>query len=231
MIDLQTTAKPIAQAYADIAAEHLAHGPVIDAFHRVFYASPHTHGFTFFEGVPVLKSPLDLWVVQEIVWDLRPTLIIETGTAYGGSALFLARQLDKLHAGHVVTVDLAAAEVLPEHARITYLQGSSTDVDMLDAIAGMAARHARVMVLLDSDHAAEHVLAELSSYAPLVTAGQFLVVEDTNLNGRPVEIDWKGGPGPGVAVSAWLPDHAEFERDVLAERYMVTFHSWLRRVQ
>lgn len=229
MIDLEQIRRSMDDTCAEIARERAQYAEAIDAFHRVFYASQQTHGMTFFEGVATLKNPLDLWVAQEIIWDLKPTLIIETGTAYGGSALFYARQLDRLGAGKVVSIDLDPAEKLPAHERITYVRGSSTSADIASAMEQVAATHPRVMVVLDSDHSARHVLAELHCYGPLVTPGQFLVVEDTNINGRPVAIDWKGGPGPGVAVDAWLPKHPEFERATMAERYLLTFHTWLQK--
>jgi cephalosporin hydroxylase len=231
VIDLQQATRTTGDTFAAIEAERAEHADVIDAFHRVFYASRQTHGMTFYEGVPLLKSPMDLWVYQEILWDLRPTLVIETGTAYGGSALYFARQFDRIGEGQVLSIDLDPAEKLPRHERVTYLSGfSSTDRRVIDAVAHVAQSHPRVMVILDSDHSKAHVLDELAAYAPLVTQGQFLVVEDTNINGRPVEIDWKGGPGPGPAVDEWLPQHPEFEDAIMARRYMLTFHTWLRRI-
>ena len=230
MIDLQVTTMPADAVAAAIAEEQAAQRPVLDAFHRAFYASPHTHGMAFYEGVPVLKNPLDLWVAQEIIWDLKPTLIVETGTAYGGSALYYARQLDRLGVGQVLSIDLEPNDRLPQHDRITYVAGfSSVHPPLVEAVRSVAATHPRVMVVLDSDHGRDHVLAELEAYAPLVTPGQFLVVEDTNINGRPVDVDWHGGPGPGPAVDAWLPAHPEFEADAMASRFMMSFHTWLRR--
>lgn len=231
MMDLQQEKRTVGDAEAEVLSDRAAHAAEIDAFHRVFYASRQTHGMTFYEGVPVLKNPLDLWVAQEIIWDLKPTLIIETGTAYGGSALFYARQLDRIGEGKVLSIDIEPAAKLPEHPRVVYSKGeSSLRARLLDAVYEIAKSHPRVMVVLDSDHSKAHVLRELDAYGPLVSPGQFLVVEDTNLNGRPVEIDWKGGPGPGPAVDEWLPQHAEFERAAMAERYLVTFHTWLQRV-
>ncbi len=229
MIDLEQSKRSMDDTVAEIAHERAQYAEAIDAFHRIFYASRQTHGMTFFEGIPILKNPMDLWVAQEIVWDLKPTLIIETGTAYGGSALYFARQLDRIGEGHVVSVDLDPAAKLPQHPRVTYVRGSSTRADIVAAMEDVAGTHPRVMVSLDSDHSKRHVLDELDAYAPLVTAGQFLIVEDTNINGRPVAIDWKGGPGPGPAVDEWLPQHPEFARAAMAERYLLTFHTWLRK--
>lgn len=233
MKDLTQTQRSTADARRDIAALRAQHGEVLDAFHRIWYDAYFTQGMTYFEGVPMLKCPNDLWIYQELIFDLKPTLIIETGTAFGGSALFFARQLEKLGAGSVVSVDISPAERLPRHSRITYLAGSSIDPSVVAMVAKRARAHERVMVVLDSDHGADHVAAELEAYAPLVTRGQFLVVEDTNIDGHPVNIDWKGGRGPHTAVEGFLPRYPEFARDPLCERYLLTMHpgGWLRRIK
>lgn len=233
MIDLVQSRRTSDEVVAAIAADQAEHAETIAAFHRAWYASRQTHGMTYFEGVPILKNPMDLWVYQDIIWHLRPTLIIETGTAFGGSALYFARQCDRVGCGTVLSVDLQPADELPRHPRVHFVRGlSSTDGQIVEAIAKVAETHPRVMVVLDSDHSAAHVTAELDAYARFVTPGQFLVVEDTNINGRPVEIDWKGGDGPGPAVDRWLPEHPEFVQDKHAERYLLTCHpgGWLRRM-
>jgi cephalosporin hydroxylase len=231
--DLQQSRRSTDDMRRDIAALQAAHAPTLEAFHRLWYDAYYTHNMTYFEAVPLIKCPFDLWIYQELIFNLRPTLIIETGTAFGGSALFFARQLEKLGAGSVVSIDIEAAPVLPRHPRITFVPGSSTDPDIVAMVATRARSHERVMVILDSDHSAAHVTAELEAYAPLVTLGQFLVVEDTNINGHPVAIDWKGGPGPRAAVDGFLERYPEFEADILAERYLLTMHpgGWLKRVR
>jgi cephalosporin hydroxylase len=233
MIDLETTPYSLLQVRADVLAVQAEHKATIDAFHKLWYSQKFTWGFTYFEGVSLLKNPLDLWIYQEIIFDLKPTLIIETGTAMGGSALYFARQLDRLGAGNVISVDLERHQSAPTHPRITYLTGSSVDAEVVASIRACAATHPRVMVTLDSDHGAAHVLRELDAYAPMVTPGQFIVVEDTNITGHPLEISWKGGPGPYEAVDSFLSLHPEFERDVMAERYLLSMHpgGWLRRVR
>lgn len=233
MKDLTVSRRTTTDTRRDVVATLADHRATIDAFHKLWYASYFTHGMTYFEGVPLIKCPMDLWVYSELIFDLKPTLIIETGTAFGGSALFFARQLEKLGAGQVISVDVALGEQLPRHSRITFLKGSSTDPAIVALVAQRAAAHERVMVVLDSDHGAAHVLAELEQYAPLVTPGQFLVVEDTNITGHPVDLDWKGGPGPHEAVEAFLASDGPFERDPLAERYLLTMHpgGWLRRTR
>lgn len=225
--------RDLRQVRVDVATEirrtQADYKDLLDAFHRVWYASSHTHGMTFYEGTPTLKNPLDLWIYGEIIFDLKPTLIVETGTAFGGSALYYARQLDRVGAGKVLSIDVEAAETLPQHPRVTHVTGSSTDPQIVNAVKAIARTHPRVMISLDSDHSRSHVIAELLAYAEIVTPGQFLVVEDTNINGRPVDVDWHEGPGPGPAVDEWLPRHPEFESAAMAERYMLTFNTWLRR--
>ena len=228
MIDVMQSTRPQAEVDAEIRREQRDHAATIGAFHRVFYNSRQTHGMTYYHGVPALKNPLDLWVYQEIIWDLKPTLIVETGTAYGGSALFFADALDAVGAGTVLSIDLEPSGQLPPHPRITYVRGSSTDPAIVTAVRRAAATHPRVMVTLDSDHGWPHVTEELQAYADLVTPGHFLVVEDVNID-REAAIGWKGGGGPGVAVDYWLPDHPEFQPAAMAERYLLTMHAWLMR--
>src|ERR1700677_3924698 len=109
-----------------------------------------------------------------------PDVVIETGTWHGGSALFLAMVCDAIGHGRVITIDVDPGDPLPEHDRITYLRGSSTDPDMLTRVRELTGQATSVMVILDSDHDREHVLAELNAYGDIVTVGGYLIVEDTN---------------------------------------------------
>ena len=172
--------------------------------------------------MPVLKCPLDLWVYQEILTEIRPELVIETGTAVGGSALFLASCMDLLHHGRVITIDMIERKGFPRHDRITYLTGSSTDAAIVERVRFEAERASPVIVILDSDHSRDHVLAELHAYGPLVTPGSFLVVEDTNVNGRPVE--GAHGPGPHEALEEFMRGRPEFVRDSSREKFLLTFN-------
>jgi cephalosporin hydroxylase len=202
---------------------------VCDEFHRHYYDS-RVWFETYWLRVPVQKCPLDLWIYQELLVELRPDLIVETGTAAGGSALYLAGICDLLGHGHVVTIDLVEAE-RPTHPRISYLSGSSTDPAIIAAVRAEAVHVDSVLVTLDSDHAAEHVLAELHAYAPLVTLGSYLIVEDTNINGRPVLPEH--GPGPAEAVAAFLANQADFVVDERREKFGMTFNpgGYLQRVR
>lgn len=200
-----------------------------DDFHRQYYDS-RVWFETYWLRVPVQKCPLDLWIYQELLVELRPDLIVETGTAAGGSALYLAGICDLLGHGRVVTIDLVEAE-RPTHPRINYLSGSSTDPAIIAAVRAEAVEGDSVLVTLDSDHAAEHVLAELHAYAPLVTLGSYLIVEDTNINGRPVLPEH--GPGPAEAVAAFLANQADFVVDERREKFGMTFNpgGYLQRVR
>jgi cephalosporin hydroxylase len=202
----------------------------VDAFHRLYYDSQVWFEGTSWLGVPVQKCPLDLWVYQEILARLRPALILETGTAGGGSALFLASVCDLLGHGRVLTVDIAEQEGRPRHPRIRYLHGDSVAPDVVAAVCAEASELEPVVVILDSDHELGHVRAELRAYAPLVTLGSYLIVEDTNLNGHPVLPEF--GPGPREALAEFLAKSAGFVVDCDCEKFGMTFNpgGYLRRV-
>lgn len=205
---------------------------IAERFHRLYYTS-FAMQHVYWLGVQALKPTTDLWSYQEIIYDTKPDVIIETGTAYGGSAHYMATICELIGNGRVLTIDTNEL-VYPQaadHPRVTYLQGrSSTDPDLIRDVRASLSPHERVMVSLDAAHHREHVLAELAAYAPLVTSGCYLVVEDTNLNGHPAQPAY--GPGPWEALEEWLPQHPEFERDHDRTRQLFSFHpgGYLRRV-
>jgi cephalosporin hydroxylase len=206
---------------------------ICDAFARLYYDREHdTWRNTTWLGVPVQKNPADLWVYQELLYEVRPDLIVETGTYAGGSALFLACICDILDNGRILSIDIDVDGhgERPTHDRITYVGGSSTDPKVVDIVRARAEQVQKVMVVLDSDHSAAHVAAELEAYAPLVTTGSFLIVEDTNVNGHPVLPSF--GPGPMEALEPFLADDPRFQVDVSREKFLHTFNprGFLRRV-
>ena len=203
---------------------------VVDQFHRLYYHSDTTWQQTWYRGHATWKCPLDLWIYQELVSELRPDLIVETGTAYGGSGLFLADLCDVAGRGQVVTIDIRERARDVEHARLTKLVGSSIDGAVFDRVAAMAADASTVLVILDADHARDHVVAEMRLWAPLVTAGSYIVVEDTNVNGHPVFPGF--GPGPAEAVAAFLGETDAFVIDRSREKFLMTWNGggFLRRV-
>jgi len=205
---------------------------IVNEFHKLYYyAKERTwKNCTFWLNVPVAKCPLDLWVYQEIISETKPDVIIETGTAFGGSALFLASICDLAKHGRIVTVDVEAQPGRPEHPRIEYLSGSSTADEVVAELRRLIKPDERVMVILDSDHRAEHVRRELEIYAPLVAVGCYLIVEDTNINGHPVTPQY--GDGPMEAVEQFMNGRKDFVVDREREKFFMTFNpkGYLRRV-
>lgn len=154
------------------------------AWLRAGWDAKYVYGFTW-AGRPIIQLPEDMIRIQELVYSVRPDMIIETGIAHGGSLIFYAGLLKQMGGGRVVGVDI---EIRPHNRRaieehelfdaITLIEGSSTDPQIIGRVAGEAARAKRAMVILDSNHTRDHVLAELRGYAPLVTIGSFVVVAD-----------------------------------------------------
>ncbi len=202
---------------------------VTDEFHRIYMAAmPKTHWL----GVSAVKCPLDLWIYQELIFELKPDLIVECGTASGGSALFLATICDVLNSGRIVTIDIAESLDRPKHKRIVYLRGSSVSEEMKERVQKLIRTDDEVvMVILDSDHHKEHVLAELRFYGKLVTKGSYLIVEDTHINGHPVYPNF--GPGPWEAVEEFLNNGTDFARDRAKEKFLLTFNpnGYLKRTK
>jgi len=188
--------------------------------------APHNYTYNFtWLGRPVIQFPQDLAALQEIIWDTRPSLIIETGIAHGGSLIFHASILQLLgNDGRVLGIDIdirehnrAEIEAHPMFERIEMIQGSSTDNAIAAQVAAAAAPPERVMVVLDSNHTHEHVLRELEIYAPLVTKGCYLVVCDTLIEDMPAgsfpDRPWDKGDNPRTAVDAFLKTTERFEVD------------------
>jgi cephalosporin hydroxylase len=157
-------------------------------------------------GVRTLKLPSDVWNYQEIIFERGIENVIETGTRHGGSALFFAETLAARKAGRVVTIDIHSEErEIASHERIDFLTGDSADPDMVKrALELVAPRKGPILLILDSDHRAAHVLRELRAWVPQLRAGDYLVVEDTIVNGNPVRADH--GPGPLEAVLHYLAE-------------------------
>jgi cephalosporin hydroxylase len=217
---------------------------IVAEFHRLFYYSLQkrleatriggppfsTSGLATWMGVALNKCPMDLWIYQELLHRVRPTVVVETGTARGGSALYFAGLCDVLDHGRIVTIDIAVAEGRPDHPRITHIVGSSTAPETVDEVRRLVGDDSPVFVTLDSDHGYSHVHHELAAYADLVTPGSYLVVEDTNLNGHPVLPRF--GSGPMEAVEEFLAADRRFEVDRECEKFFMTYNpgGYLRRV-
>ena len=206
----------------------------IHSFHKLYYDSGQNGGTwsnTRWMGVPLLKCPLDLWIYQEILFEIKPQLIIECGTFSGGSALFLAHLCDLIGYGEIVSIDIEQRSQRPQHPRISYWCGSSISEQILERVRQKASECSPVLIILDSDHRANHVLQELQLYNSLVTPGSYIIVEDTNVNGHPVASDF--GPGPMEAVQAFLNENHDFSVDTEREKFGLTFNpsGYLKRVK
>ena len=172
-------------------------------------------------GVPLLKNPLDCWVYQEIITETRPDVLVELGVAFGGSATFFADVMQLQGHGEVLGVDISLERARGvSHPRVTFLEGSSVGAEMVAEVHARCAGK-RVMLFADSDHQAEHVLAELEAYQDLVGEGMYFIVEDSLadvMQWMPVPID-----GPLVAIRRFLAGHPEFTSDQRwGEKYLLT---------
>jgi cephalosporin hydroxylase len=208
-------------------------------FTRSTVAPNYSYNF-FWLGRPIIQYPQDMVALQELIWKVKPDLIIETGIAHGGSLILSASMLslldccDAIEQGkmldpnapcrRVLGLDIdirahnrAAIEAHPMANRIDMIEGSSIDPAIIVQVHDIACAYERVLVCLDSDHTHEHVLAELEAYAPLVSPGSYCVVFDTIVEDMPAEMfpdrPWEPGNNPKTAVWEYLKTHPEFEID------------------
>lgn len=202
----------------------------VDLIHRAFDLQTDSaeHRFAYlwsWLGVPIIQVPTDIVVIQEIIWETQPDLIIETGVARGGSLLLSASMLQLIGgSGRVVGVDIDIRghnyDAIMHHrlaSRITLIEGSSTDPLTVSRVREEVKQSSVVMVILDSDHSHSHVLAELNAYSEFVTPDSFIIVCDTCMirteaARRPVR-GWTVENNPGTAVATFLTENHAFERD------------------
>lgn len=196
-------------------------------------------------GRPIIQYPQDMMAMQEIIWKVKPDLIIETGIAHGGSLIFSASMLELIGKGEVVGIDIdirphnrREIEAHPMAKRIKMIQGSSVSSEVVDQVKALAAGKETVLICLDSNHTHEHVLAELKAYAALTTIGSYCIVFDTVVEKLPEDFDWNGrwgvGDNPYTAVHEFLKDHPEFEIDKdLQHKLLITVapDGYLKRVR
>jgi cephalosporin hydroxylase len=193
-------------------------------------------------GIPIIQLPEDILMMQELIWKVRPDVIIESGVAHGGALILYASLLNTIGKGHVVGVDVEirkynrlAIEAHPMSKRITLIEGDSVGDDALARVHAEIPPGSTVMVALDSNHTREHVAAELERYAPLVTPGSYCVVFDsvmTMVSDAPNAGENWQNDNPLEAVSAFLDAHNEFEVDQAFNRLEVTYcqSGFLRRL-
>ena len=175
-------------------------------------------------GLPIIQMPDDVLALQEIIWETRPQVVIETGFARGGTAILYSSILSMIGEGLVVSVDIDIREhnrrAVEEHrlgGRVRLVEGSSTAPDIVALVRGFIPDGSRVMVVLDSNHTHAHVLDELRAYGPLVTRDQFLIVSDTVVEDIPAQAhrprDWGPGNNPKTALDEYLRETDRFEFD------------------
>jgi cephalosporin hydroxylase len=207
--------------------------------------TPHKYAYNFsWMGRPIIQFPQDMIAMQEIVWRVRPEVIVETGIAHGGSLVYYASLLELLGQGEVIGIDIdirahnrAAILEHPMARRIRMIEGSSIDPGTVEAVTASVAGR-RAIVVLDSNHTHDHVLAELRAYAPLTCVGGYCVVMDTLVEHMPARLaatnrPWGPGNNPKTAVEAFLEERSDFEidRDIDAKLLItVAPGGYLRRV-
>ena len=195
-------------------------------FMKASLAPKSSYNFSWL-GRPIIQYPQDIIAMQEIIWEVKPDLIIETGIAHGGALIFSAAMLELVAActgieGEGIGIDIdirphnrKAIEEHPMSKRISMIEGSSVAPEIIAQVVEKAKSKKRVLVCLDSNHTHEHVLAELNAYAPLTTMGSYCVVFDTVVEDVPKELagdrPWGPGNNPKTAVFQYLKDHPEFE--------------------
>jgi cephalosporin hydroxylase len=239
----------------DIAAriaEMNANVPLRDAaagFLRASAGAAYSYNFHWFDR-PIIQYPQDIVAMQELIWDVRPDLIIETGIAHGGSLIFSASVLamldmcDAIQAGtamdparsdrRVLGIDidirahnLAAIKAHPMASRIEMIEGSSIDPEVVAQVRDIAGQYETVLVCLDSNHTHDHVRAELEFYAPLTSVGSYCVVFDTLIEDMAADAypdrPWGRGDNPKTAMWDYLKTHPEFEIDrSISDKLMIT---------
>jgi cephalosporin hydroxylase len=184
----------------------------------------YSYNFTWL-GRPIIQFPQDIVAMQEIIWQVKPDLIIETGIAHGGSLIFYASMLELIGGeGQVLGIDIdmrehnrVEIEKHPMFKRITMMEGSSTDEAVVGKVRELANGKKRVLVALDSNHTHNHVLKELELYSPLVRTGSYLVVFDTVIEDMPAgyfsDRPWDKGNNPKTAVWEFLRSNDRFVID------------------
>lgn len=248
----------IAQRIGDVAANE-ALLTTAAAFLAESIPAQYSYNFKWL-GRPIIQYPQDMVAMQELIWAVRPDLIIETGIAHGGSLILTASILalldlcDAAASGEMldpaeprrrvlgIDIDIrehnrTAIEAHPLAARIDIIQGSSIAADVVGEVSDRASRASRVLVCLDSNHTHDHVRSELEAYAPLTTVGSYCVVFDTVVENLPKELagdrPWGPGDNPMTAVHEYLKTHPEFEADTAIDRQLlvsVAPDGYLKRV-
>lgn len=180
----------------------------------------YSYNFTWL-GRPIIQYPQDIVAIQEIIWDVKPDLIIETGIAHGGSLVFYASMLELIGKGEVLGIDIDIRKhnrkEIQKHKlfkRIKMIEGSSIDKEVVKKVVSVVKKHKKVMICLDSLHTHNHVLNELSLYCKFVSKGSYLVVFDTIIEHMPKDFfknrPWDKWNNPATAVKVFLKGNKNF---------------------
>jgi cephalosporin hydroxylase len=182
--------------------------------------SGYSYNFTWM-GRPIIQYPQDMIAMQEIIWDIKPDLIIETGIAHGGSLIYYASILELIGKGEILGIDIdirehnrTAIEKHPMSRHISMIEGSAISGDVIEQIKPFLQNRKTIMVCLDSNHSHAHVLKELQLYSPFVTVGSYLVAFDTIVEDLPGDFfkdrPWSVGDNPKTAVLEFLENNDQF---------------------
>lgn len=206
----------------------------------------YTYNFTWM-GRPIIAFPQDMIAMQEIIWNVKPDLIIETGVAHGGSIVYYASLLELIGGdGLVLGIDIDIRQhnrqLIESHSmskRIKLIEGSSVSDEVVTQVYEISKSFKKILICLDSNHTHEHVLNELKLYAPLTTVGSYCIVFDTGVEDMPDDYDWNGRPwgkgnNPKTAVREYLKEHDEFEIDKSIDNKLlitVACDGYLKRVK
>lgn len=204
--------------------------------HRIFARTRYGMNFTWL-GFVINQMPQDLVAYQEIIFKVKPDLIIETGVAFGGTSIFFASMLNmcKLYRSKVIGIDIKILEntrkAITEHPlgkKITLIEGSSIDSNVVNKIYELA-KGKKVLICLDSDHRHNHVLAELKAYSSLVSVGSYIIVNDTGIEDLPN----KKGNNPKTAVWEFLKENNDFKIDDIESKLVITGNpsGYLKRIK
>lgn len=227
---------PIEQFQQEVAdnIRRLQQDKDVQALSRIWVReiARHRYAYNFsWLGRPLIQFPQDMVAIQELIWKIRPDVVIETGIAHGGSLIFSASMLELLGGdGIVIGVDIdirahnrAEIEKHPLTHRIKLIEGSSIAEATICQVRKLADGRKSVLVILDSNHTHDHVLEELRLYSPMVKAGSYLLVYDTLIEDMPADLitdrPWGPGNNPKTAVHAFLKscDRFEVDRDIEAK--------------
>lgn len=207
---------------------------IVNFFHIQFWAHLTTlkNNPPLYNGVPIHKNPGDLCNYQQIIFAQQPEFIIECGAFQGGATLYFANLLDLIGKGRVVSIDICEREgvwheKVRNHPRVTCLAGSSTDPAVVDQVREIVGAGRNNFVILDSLHTKAHVLAEMEAYSGLLGPGNYLIVEDSNLNGHPILTEWydlSQGGGPFEAIETFMQGRDDFAIDrAMEQRFLFSF--------